>query len=94
VPERSVESFAGVANHFVLGTIDKGATVLDLGCGAGTDSLVAAQMVGPEGHVVGIDMTEAQLAKARRLATEHGFAQVASLDTLPARWVDGAIVVQ
>ena len=50
VPERSVESFAGVANHFMLGRIDEGATVLDLGCGAGTDLLIAAQMVGPSGR--------------------------------------------
>src|SRR5436305_7229585 len=47
VPEASVDSFAGVANHFVLGRIDRGATVLDLGCGAGTDLLIAAQMIGP-----------------------------------------------
>jgi len=47
VPEASVESFAGVANHFALGWIERAATVLDLGCGAGTDLLIAAQMVGP-----------------------------------------------
>src|SRR3954454_14959934 len=52
VPETTVQSFAGVANPHVLGRIDEGATVLDLGCGAGTDLLIAAQMVGPEGHVI------------------------------------------
>ena len=57
VPEASVESFAGVANHFLLGRIEKGATVLDLGCGAGTDLLIAAQMVGAAGGAIGIDMT-------------------------------------
>src|SRR6266542_1204246 len=46
VPERSVESFAGVANPFTLGRLEPGERVLDLGCGAGTDSLIAAQMVG------------------------------------------------
>ncbi len=70
VPERSVESFAGVANHFVLGRIDKGATVLDLGCGAGTDLLIAAQMVGPTGRAIGIDMTPTMLERARRSADE------------------------
>src|SRR5947208_15111470 len=64
VPEASVDSFAGVANHFVLGRIDRGATVLDLGCGAGTDLLIAAQMIGPEGRAVGIDMTASMLDRA------------------------------
>ena len=53
VPDASVESFAGVANPHALGRIEEGATVLDLGCGAGTDLLIAAQMVGPSGHVIG-----------------------------------------
>src|SRR2546426_8936161 len=70
VPELAVESFAGVANPFSLGRLEPGERVLDLGCGAGTDSLVAAQMVGPDGHVVGIDMTREMLDKARRAATE------------------------
>jgi arsenite methyltransferase len=72
VPESAVESFAGVANPFSLGRLAAGERVLDLGSGAGTDSLVAAQMVGPSGKVVGIDMTEAMLAKARRAADELG----------------------
>src|ERR687886_755753 len=57
VPESAVESFAGVANPWQLGRLEPGERVLDLGCGAGTDSLVAAQMVAPEGRVTGIDMT-------------------------------------
>jgi arsenite methyltransferase len=57
VPETAVESYAGVANPFSLGRLSPGERVLDLGCGAGTDTLVAAQMVTPEGHVTGIDMT-------------------------------------
>jgi arsenite methyltransferase len=72
VPESAVESFAGVANPFTLGRLDPGERVLDLGSGAGTDPLVAAQMVGPEGHVVGIDMTPEMLAKARGAAAELG----------------------
>lgn len=70
VPEGSAESFAGVANPFSLGDLRPGGHVLDLGCGAGTDTLVAAQMVGPEGHVTGIDMTPEMLVKARASAAE------------------------
>ena len=80
VPESAVESFAGVANPFSLGRIEAGARVLDLGSGAGTDSLVAAQMVGPEGSVTGIDMTPEMLAKARGAAAEMGAANVEFLE--------------
>src|SRR5919201_4367307 len=72
VPDEAVESFAGVANPFSLGLLEPGERVLDLGCGAGTDSLVAAQMVGPSGHVTGIDMTREMLAKARAAAAAMG----------------------
>jgi arsenite methyltransferase len=72
VPEGAVESFAGVANPFSLGTLEPGERVLDLGCGAGMDTLVAAQMVAPEGRVSGIDMTPEMLAKARLAAEELG----------------------
>src|SRR6266496_6605849 len=65
VPETAVESFAGVANPWQLGRLPPGERVLDLGSGAGTDSLVAAQMVGGQGHVTGIDMTPQMLTKAR-----------------------------
>jgi SAM-dependent methyltransferase len=76
VPETAVQSFAGVANPFSLGRLETGARVLDLGSGAGTDSLVAAQMVGPEGTVTGIDMTPEMLAKARDAASEMGATNV------------------
>jgi SAM-dependent methyltransferase len=76
VPERSVESFAGVANPFSLGRLEPGARVFDLGCGAGTDSLVAALMVGPGGAVTGLDMTPEMLAKARASAAELGLDNV------------------
>ena len=72
VPEGSVASFAGVANPFSLGRIEPGATVLDLGCGAGTDLLIAAQMTGPGGRVIGIDMTPSMLERARRGAEALG----------------------
>ena len=75
VPEGSAESFAGVANPFSLGPLEPGEHVLDVGSGAGTDSLVAAQMVGPGGRVTGIDMTPEMLEKAgagaRELGAEH-----------------------
>src|ERR671926_1892880 len=70
VPDAAVESFAGVANPWALGRLSPGERVLDLGCGAGTDSLVAAQMVGGEGSGTGIDMTPEMLAKARAAAAE------------------------
>ncbi len=76
VPDSAVESFAGVANHWELGRLAAGERVLDVGCGAGTDSLVAAQMVGPEGSVVGIDITPEMLAKARAAAAELGVSNV------------------
>jgi SAM-dependent methyltransferase len=76
VPESAAESFAGVANPWTMGRLAAGERVLDLGSGAGTDSLVAAQMVGADGHVTGIDMTAAMLAKARAAAAEFGAANV------------------
>ena len=76
VPEATVASFAGVANHWQLGRIDPGATVLDLGCGAGTDLLIAAQMAGSTGRVIGVDMTSAMLDRARASAAEVGLSNV------------------
>ena len=76
VPDGAVESFAGVANPFSLGRLEQGERVLDLGSGAGTDSLIAAQMVGPEGSVTGIDMTAEMLGKARAAAAELGAENV------------------
>jgi SAM-dependent methyltransferase len=76
VPETAVESFAGVANPWNLGRLAPNERVLDLGSGAGTDSLVAAQMVGAEGSVTGIDMTPEMLAKARTAAAEMGATNV------------------
>ncbi len=70
VPDTACASFAGVANPFSLGVLAPGERVLDLGSGAGTDSLVAAQMVGPAGSITGVDMTPGMLARARRAALE------------------------
>ena len=76
VPESAAESFAGVANPFSLGRLQPGERVLDLGSGAGTDSLVAAQMVGPEGHVTGVDMTPEMLEKASAAAEQMAAANI------------------
>lgn len=88
VPDGSVESFAGVANPFSLGRIEPGATVLDLGCGAGTDLLIAAQMAGPSGRAIGVDMTPSMLARARESAEAMGLANVelheSLIESLPA----------
>jgi arsenite methyltransferase len=81
VPETAVESFAGVANPWMLGRVSRGERVLDLGSGAGTDSLIAAQMVGEGGYVTGIDMTPAMLAKARAAAAEMGATNVEFLES-------------
>ena len=80
VPERSAESFAGVANPFSLGELAPGEDVLDVGCGAGLDSLVAAQMVGAAGSVTGIDMTPEMLAKARASADDLRLGNVRLVD--------------
>jgi arsenite methyltransferase len=82
VPDATVESFAGVANHWVLGRVEPGAIVLDLGCGAGTDLLIAAQMTGPTGRVIGVDMTSAMLDRARESADAMGLDHVALHEAL------------
>ena len=93
VPDATVESFAGVANHWVLGRVEPGAVVLDLGCGAGTDLLVAAQMTGPTGRVIGVDMTSAMLDRARESAGAMGLDNVelheALIESLPLQ--DGSV---
>jgi SAM-dependent methyltransferase len=76
VPEGAVESFAGLANPWQLGRLAAGEHVLDVGCGAGTDALIAAVMVGPAGRVVGLDMTPEMLGKARAAATEMALPNV------------------
>ncbi len=76
IPEASIESFAGTGNPFSLTTPDTGETVVDVGCGAGIDSLIAAQMVGPTGQVIGVDMTAAMLEKAGASATVAEVANV------------------
>jgi arsenite methyltransferase len=87
IPQPIRERFVGVGNPFALGPMRPGESVLDLGCGAGFDAFVAAQLVGPGGRVVGVDLSPEMLAVARAALAEAGFPQVefrkASIETLP-----------
>ena len=76
LPDAAVESFAGVGNPFSWDDLVPGEAVLDLGSGAGFDAFMAAEMVGPSGSVLGVDMTPAMLAKARHTAAVLGLAHV------------------
>ena len=76
IPAAAIESFAGVGYFLDLAAIEPGEAVLDLGSGSGTDSFLAALAAGSNGRVIGVDMTEEQLAKSRRLAAEEGFRNV------------------
>jgi SAM-dependent methyltransferase len=76
LPSTCIEAFSGVSNVAVFAEIPQGATVLDLGCGAGLDALVAAQRTGPQGKVIGVDFSEAMLARACRSASQAGIANV------------------
>lgn len=75
LPDAAVESFAGVGNPFSLQPLGPGEKVVDIGSGGGFDCFVAAQQVGAEGQVVGIDMTEEMLSKSRQTAAEMGCDQ-------------------
>jgi SAM-dependent methyltransferase len=76
IPEPTIGSFAGTGNPFSVEELREGEHVVDVGCGGGIDSLIAARMVGPSGRVIGVDMTPAMLAKARASATAAGMANV------------------
>jgi ubiquinone/menaquinone biosynthesis C-methylase UbiE len=79
IPAESIESFAGVGYFFQLLGLREGECVLDLGSGSGMDTFVAALKVGASGRVIGVDMTDAQRAKAERLRDRAGFANVSYL---------------
>ena len=72
LPEESTGSFAGVGNPHRIGPIQPGETVLDIGCGAGMDLLLAARRTGPTGRVIGVDLTPAMIEHAKRAAIKAG----------------------
>lgn len=97
LPDRAVESFSGVANPFSLRPLAAGERVVDVGSGAGFDSFVAAAQVGPEGRVVGVDMTPEMLEKsagtAARLGLDHVEFRRGLAELLPVEdgWADVVI---
>jgi len=97
LPESSIASFAGTGNPFSLRALDPGEKVVDIGSGAGFDSLIAAHMVSPNGQVVGIDMTPTMIEKAKTAAREAGISNVefrqGYAETLPVEegWADVVI---
>ena len=97
IPEGSIASFAGTGNPFCIGVLAPGTKVVDIGCGAGFDSLIAAQLVGPSGQVIGVDMTPAMLEVARKSAIETGLGNVEFRNGLaeslpvPDGWADVVI---
>jgi arsenite methyltransferase len=97
IPAEAIDSFAGVGYYFDLARIQRGEIVVDLGSGSGMDSLLAARQVGDGGRVIGIDITDAQLAKSRRLAAEHRFANVefieARIEQLPLPDASADVVI-
>jgi SAM-dependent methyltransferase len=76
IPEPTIASFAGTGNPFSVGELQSGDRVCDVGCGGGIDSLIAARMVGPQGHVIGVDMTPAMVLKAGTSASAAGVKNV------------------
>jgi arsenite methyltransferase len=97
IPSEAIESFAGVGYYFDVAALRPGETVVDLGSGSGMDSFLAARQVGATGRVIGIDMTDAQLEKATRLARAHGVANAefrqAHIEQLPLEEACADVVI-
>ncbi|SRR5581483_1750328 len=97
LPSSAIESMAGTGNPFSLGELKPGEYVVDCGSGSGTDSLIAARMVAPNGRVIGVDMTPEMLSKARHNAVEAGLTNVEfregylELLPVPDAWADVVI---
>ena len=97
LPDRAVESFAGVGNPFVLRQLEPGERVVDVGSGGGFDTFIAGRQVGPSGRVIGVDMTTEMLERARSTASELGMEQVeireGYAEDLPVEdgWADAVI---
>lgn len=97
IPESTIASFAGTGNPFALGRLNAGEFVVDVGCGAGIDSLIASRMVGPSGRVRGVDMTPPMLQRATASAREMNASNVefslgfAEQLPVPDEWADVVI---
>ena len=97
LPDRAVESFAGVANPFSLRHLQAGERAVDVGSGAGFDSFIAASQVGSDGSVIGVDMTPEMLKKSRATADSLGLGHVEFREGLAEdipvedRWADAVI---
>lgn len=87
MPPELIDSFCGVGNPFLLGPIRAGEAVLDVGCGAGFDLMVASRLVGPRGRVCGVDLTPEMVEKAREhvrsMGVTHGEVQLAGSEAIP-----------
>jgi arsenite methyltransferase len=87
LPDDVFDSFCGVGNPFALGSIHRGEKVLDVGCGAGLDMIVASRLVGPTGYVCGIDITSEMVEKAHadlvQAGTNNASATVAGSEGIP-----------
>jgi arsenite methyltransferase len=97
IPEPTIASLAGTGNPFSLGVLAAGERVVDVGCGAGIDTLIASKMIGPDGRAIGVDMTPAMVEKARRSAAEMAATNVEFREGLaeslpvPDGWADVVI---
>ncbi len=97
LPAEATASFAGVGNPLAMGEVSPGQTVLDVGCGAGMDLLLAARRVGPSGKAIGVDMTRAMMDRARRAARAAGLENVelreGDAESLPAEDGETDVVI-
>ena len=80
VPRSAIEGALGVANHLRVAEIEEGETILDLGCGAGIDSVLAARRTGPTGRVLALDFLPEMLARTARAAAETGLENIETLE--------------
>jgi arsenite methyltransferase len=97
LPESALESFCGVGNPFSIGEIREGESVLDIGCGGGVDTMIAATMAGPTGRVVGVDMSSEMVERARENLSQTHLANVSfqesSAENLPFPDKDFDVVI-
>jgi SAM-dependent methyltransferase len=97
IPEESIAALVGTGNPFALGALKPGENVIDMGCGGGIDSLIAAKMVCPTGKVIGVDMIPEMLDRARAAAVKTGLSNVEFIDgvaeslPVPDGWADVVI---